>query len=235
MSRLSRKRRHRRLMPLTSVASGAGQVATAPDDERAVDVSPEEFRQEVEAKHRVFSDATEPSPTVRLWDLVDNSWTAPLPRRQAMEYNLPMIVDRCSACTTTSLGIGGKSNDIPNHIRHVLENGALHADAPDDVIQYRDGPQGTVVPTCVVCGKSFARDPWQARRHRESVLAEAERHEGAVKLTVRRFALGPPGPEQDVALDRNGAVSSPGVAAHGEKGRRRRRTRRRRRREGSSR
>lgn len=155
------------------------------------EVSDAQFREELARKQRVYQPGWAPVNKIRLWDNVEEAWTNPLRRKEALEFNLHMIVARCSVCTETSVGIGGHARDIPNHIKRVSERAEDHSGI-DAKIMYLPTATGDVMPSCTACGQTFRSKPHLATRHIESVLKEAKAHKGAKELTVKRFSLEPP-------------------------------------------
>ena len=154
------------------------------------DVSAAEFREEYERKQRVYEPGMAPVKTIRLWDNIDNAWTSALPRKEALEFNVNMVVARCSVCTETSSGIGGHARDIPNHFKRIKDNAEDHSG--DVQIIYLPTASGAVTPSCTACGRTFRSRPHLATKHLREILDNARLHEGAVEQTVKRFSLEPP-------------------------------------------
>ncbi len=153
-------------------------------------VSDTEFREEYERKERVYSPSSAPVNRIRLWDNIENAWTSNLPQKHALEFNINMVVAKCSVCTETSTGIGGHSRDIPNHIQRIREKAEEHTG--DAQIIYLPTATGEVLPSCSACGQTFRSKPHLATKHLKMVRDEATIHKDAGQLTVKRFSLEPP-------------------------------------------
>ena len=154
------------------------------------DVSDAEFREEYARKKRVYQPGEAPTKRIRLWDNIEEAWTGILPQQHALEFNLKMVVERCSACPENSSGIGGHKRDIANHFQRIRDRASDHRGS-DTKIMYLPAIDG-VIPSCTACGQTFRSKPQQATKHIDMVLEEAKAHKDASQLTVRRFSLEPP-------------------------------------------
>ena len=97
-----------------SVDTYQGNAPTARDRRRIVD---ESGRDAI-----LFNVDDSEANKIKLWDLVDHTWTSRLEKSMAMEHYLSNVVFKCSCCTHTSLYEGHsekllvllKSNLEPN-------------------------------------------------------------------------------------------------------------------------
>ena len=55
----------------------------------------------------IFDMDSSESGKIRIWDQVDETWTSPLERANAMDHYLAKVLFKCSGCTQTSLFEGG--------------------------------------------------------------------------------------------------------------------------------
>jgi hypothetical protein len=124
-----------------------------------------------------------PAERIRLWDTIDQSWSASLPINQA-HYNLRKEVLRCSACTEVALFKG----HIGRHIVGVRDRYEAHKNA--DPVHASGGNE-----SCGGCGSEFSPGRQRAKRHIDQIKQAGPAHVGATELTVRRFALEPSVPE----------------------------------------
>ena len=62
------------------------------------------------------SEANEAEAKVRMYDMIDHTWTMPLNQRAAETFHLRKVVYSCSACTWASIW----ENDFSAHIQQVI-------------------------------------------------------------------------------------------------------------------
>lgn len=129
---------------------------------------------------------TDRPDAIRLWDMIDNAWTRPLPQALATSYYLRKVVFKCSACIFTT----PYEKLVAPHIRGVMESADQHGSA--EVIPTPPVPGYEPGQQCSGCGAVFTARKNQGRRHLDTVLKMAPEHKGAKELLIRRFALGPP-------------------------------------------
>ena len=123
---------------------------------------------------------------VRLWDVIDNTWTRPFPAGLATSYYLRKVVFRCSACIFTT----PYANLVEPHIRGVRQSAAEHNGA--EVTPTLPMPGVEPGQQCSGCGAVFTARKGQGHKHLQAALNAAPKHDGAKELLLRRFALGQP-------------------------------------------
>ena len=127
------------------------------------------------------------STTLRLWDVIDQSWTRPLPatmlKGSGQSNYLSKTVYVCSACNFTTLFSGG----VAKHVTVALGQNVTHKDAKIDIVP--NPMTGIPNQVCTGCGDTFASRPGQGARHLESMIAGGPVHRSADELLVKRFNL----------------------------------------------
>ena len=127
---------------------------------------------------------------IRLWDVIDQQWTSPLPSEMAERHYLQKDVYSCTGCTWVStLPTGdGDAHRLSGHLKQIYEGVDSHADA--DVLTV-PGEKGTRF-MCSACPASF-HSPSRWRKHMETFAPKiAEAHIGATGKIIKRFVLSPP-------------------------------------------
>lgn len=137
----------------------------------------------------------------RLWDVLDNTWTAPLPNHllgeagsSIQDIYLKKVVFACSSRDYTS----AFDRDVKRHIRNLTE---VHKDAE---MLPQIGDRGQSVQLCTGCGLTFRMEKRQDRQHVEQM---AKPHESATVDLVRRYGLEPPPVSAETPV--NGASAEP--------------------------
>jgi hypothetical protein len=152
---------------------------------------------------------------IRLWNPLDDKWTAVLPADRARDYYLRKVAVRCSACIFVGFNIA----EVEAHIKGFLEKAEEHAGA--ELIPVIDGSHSGTA--CTGCNARFMNRRKQATQHLERFSAQAGQfHMRATAVTFRRYTLGPTEP---APASQNGA----GAVVHQSEGRPRRATGSRRR------
>ena len=127
------------------------------------------------------------STTMRLWDVIDQSWTRPLPtttlKSSGQSNYLSKTVYLCSACHFTTLFSGG----VAKHVNTSLEQHVTHKDATIDIVP--NPMTGVPQQVCTGCGETFASRPGQGVKHLEGMIAGGPVHRSADELLVKRFNL----------------------------------------------
>ena len=127
------------------------------------------------------------STTLRLWDVIDQSWTRPLPatmlKGSGQSNYLSKTVYVCSACPFTTSFAGG----VAKHVNSALGQYESHKDATIDIVP--NPVTGMPQQVCTGCGETFASRPGQGARHLEGVIAGGPKHRRADELLVKRFNL----------------------------------------------
>lgn len=135
----------------------------------------------------VMFDVTSESNKIKLWDLIDNTWTAPLERDTAMNHYLRKMVYKCSVCTEASLF----EDDIKRHLAQVKAGHETHADA--ELIR-GIAEHGQPTTTCSGCGAPMSMRKNQGQRHIDSINDKYDTHTeaGDVKiLLTHRYTTSP--------------------------------------------
>ena len=135
----------------------------------------------------VMFDVTSDSNKIQLWDVIDNTWTAPLERDTAMNHYLRKLVYTCSVCTETSLF----EDDIKRHIAQVKTAYEMCADA--ELIR-GIGEHGQPSFTCSGCGAPMSMRKNQGQRHIDGIKNRYDAHieAGDVEiLLTHRYTTSP--------------------------------------------
>ena len=145
----------------------------------------------------VMFDVTSDSNKIQLWDVIDNTWTAPLERDTAMNHYLRKLVYTCSVCTETSLF----EDDIKRHIAQVKTAYEMCADAE---LVRGIGEHGQPSFTCSGCGAPMSKRKNQGQRHIDGIKNRYDAHmeAGDVEiLLTHRYTTSPSVsmPQQSVA------------------------------------
>ena len=127
------------------------------------------------------------STSMRLWDVIDQSWTRPLPtttlKSSGQSNYLSKTVYVCSACHFTTLFSGG----VAKHVTVALGQNVTHKDAKIDIVP--NPMTGMPNQVCTGCGDTFASRPGQGAKHLEGMIAGGPVHRSADELLVKRFNL----------------------------------------------
>lgn len=122
---------------------------------------------------------------VRLWDLVDSTWTAPIDRYHAIQYQLRKVIYRCSACTF----VGQLEDHVKLHIGNIRQASEDHNGAKGDV-RIAQTERGTYsVGWCSACSHEFVKNPAKVHEHIKDMRKEEPRHVNASVQLVRRYSL----------------------------------------------
>ena len=195
--------------------------------DEAQEVSQADYNRQVENNGiggRAFQDASETISKGRLWDVVDQTWTALLPSYR-LPYYLRKVTVKCTGCYESSTW----ERDILAHIQKVRENAELHSQNGTK-IEYSI-QEGRSVPQCTACGKIFMSRPGRAREHIQEVLGALAPHKKASPHTVLRFRIQPENlvAEQSPLVVLNGVSDETvPVASTGERTKRKRKRNRKR-------
>ena len=172
----------------TSVTTYDGNTPSSRERRRIVDES---------GRDAVMFDVTSDSNKIQLWDVIDNTWTAPLERDTAMNHYLRKLVYTCSVCTETSLF----EDDIKRHIAQVKTAYEMCADAE---LVRGIGEHGQPSFTCSGCGAPMSMRKNQGQRHIDGIKNRYDAHmeAGDVEiLLTHRYTTSPSVsmPQQSVA------------------------------------
>lgn len=123
------------------------------------------------------------STSVPLWDLIDNSWAAPVPR-ESVHLRIRKVVFQCLDCTYTSLW----EKDVRAHANQVREQSESHSEA--EVAIATDGTHGAYFycDSCPTKNSSRSGVVEHIAMWREKVGT----HQAGGSKCVLRFALQPP-------------------------------------------
>ena len=114
---------------------------------------------------------------IKLWDLVDHTWTSPLEKGIAMEHYLAKVVFKCSGCTETSLYEG----HIEQHLVQLKSGYESHRDAE---LHQGIGEGGQINLTCTGCGTPMSMRKNQGNRHIERICSDYDAHVKAGTIDV---------------------------------------------------
>jgi hypothetical protein len=132
------------------------------------------------------------SKTIKLFDVVDMTWTKPLPEYTQL-YMMRKLVVKCSACKWTTGPLG---NGIEGHLKQLREKHEVHVGAQSGIASSEMG--GSKI-TCSACIASF-QDAIAFKRHMIQFNPEIlEQHESAVPQVINRFVLEQPAVSNEVS------------------------------------
>ena len=154
-------------------------------------VSDEQYRNMKRAasdrEESFYAVVDDPSTSMRLWDVIDQSWTKPLPnttlKGSGQSNYLAKTVYVCSACNFTTLFSGG----VAKHVTVALGQNVTHKDAKIDIVP--NPMTGMPNQVCTGCGDTFESRPGQGAKHLEGMIAGGPVHRSADELLVKRFNL----------------------------------------------
>lgn len=124
---------------------------------------------------------------IKLWDLVDHTWTSPLEKSMAMEHYLAKVVFKCSCCTESSLHEG----DIEQHLVQLKSGYESHRDAE---LHQGIGENGQINLTCTGCGTPMSMRKNQGTKHIERISSDYYAHVKAGTIDVlltHKYATSP--------------------------------------------
>lgn len=156
-------------------------------------------------------EANEAEAKVKLYDMVDHTWTAPISEFFARSFHLQKVVYVCSGCRWSSTW----PNQFEPHKKQARMDYNLHTKA--EVVS-ASTVNGTAF-RCTGCNSSF-QFPARAQMHIESVKRQNGGHDKATLILSRRFALEPP--VTPVASAASVAVASQSERVEGPRKRKRR-------------
>jgi len=162
-----------------SVDTYQGNAPTARDRRRIVD---ESGRDAI-----LFNVDSSEANKIKLWDLVDHTWTGPLEKGVAMEHYLAKVVFKCSGCTETALYEG----HIEQHLVQLKSGYESHRDAE---LHQGIGEGGRVNLTCTGCGAPLSMRKNQGNKHIERICNDYDAHIKAGTIDVvltHRYATSP--------------------------------------------
>ena len=137
----------------------------------------------------------------RLWDSIDQTWTAALSMETAL-FKADQVIFKCSSCLYTSMfnkagegpgkdggeyqaGSGASTNGIRSHARKAIAQGEDHRGA---VVERQDKADA-----CSACGATFerARRLGFCQKHIDAIRESGEAHKHGVRqVTMKRYTLG---------------------------------------------
>ena len=124
---------------------------------------------------------------IKLWDLIDQTWTSPLEKGMAMEHYLAKVVFKCSCCTEASLYEG----HIEQHLVQLKTNYESHRDAE---LYQGIGEGGQINFTCTGCGSPMSMRKNQGTKHIERIRNNYDAHVKAGTIDVlltHKYATSP--------------------------------------------
>ena len=199
------------------------QKVIDPNTGREMAVSDSAVRNAVESEQTIYK-ATREGPTkIRVYDVIDGTWTGPVAPNLAYQDYLRKVVFKCSACNFTT----ARQNQVGQHVRSVFTAHQTHTNAT--LSTKSEG--GYTWQECSGCGGRFSIGRMAGEKHLELIRTAPPAHVGAEELMVKRFALEPSEPvilgRQPVQAGENFIVTEPEAVVI-RSSRRRRRSRRRR-------
>ena len=199
------------------------QKVIDPNTGREMAVSDSAVRNAVESEQTIYK-ATREGPTkIRVYDVIDGTWTGPVAPNLAYQNYLRKVVFKCSACNFTT----ARQNQVGQHVRSVFTAYQTHTNAT--LSTHAEG--GSTWQECSGCGGRFRIGRMAGEKHLESIRTSPPAHVGAEELTVKRFALEPSEPvvmgRQSISVDESLVVMEPEAKVM-RSSRRRQRSRRRR-------
>lgn len=199
------------------------QKVIDPNTGREMAVSDSAVRNAVESEQTIYKATREGPNKIRVYDVIDRTWTGPVAPNLAYQNYLRKVVFKCSACNFTT----ARKNQIEQHVRAVFTAHQTHTNAT--LSTKAEG--GYTLQECSGCGGRFSIGRMAGEKHLELIRTAPPAHVGAEELMVKRFALEPSEPvilgRQPVQAGENFIVTEP-EAVVTRSSRRRRRSRRRR-------
>ena len=135
----------------------------------------------------LFDAGSSEANKIKLWDLVDHTWTSPLEKSMAMEHYLAKVVFKCSCCTEASLYEG----HIEQHLVRIKTNYESHRDAE---LHQGIGEGGQINLTCTGCGTPMSMRKNQGTKHIERICSDYDAHVKAGTIDVlltHKYATSP--------------------------------------------
>ena len=153
---------------VSEVKEYQGDLPSSRDRQRIVNES---------GRDAVMFDVTSDSTKIRLWDLIDETWTAPLERDMATNHYLRKMVYRCSVCPEASL----YQDDIKRHIAQVKTAYEMCADAE---LLRGIGEHGQPTFTCSGCGAPMSMRKNQGKQHIDRINNQYNTHVNANDVDI---------------------------------------------------
>lgn len=134
----------------------------------------------------MFETEQEAGSALRVWDILDEGWTKPVPVEQAIKLELRKVVSVCSVCRYA----GPFENDVRSHIGTMVKQGERHKGGELSAVLVGDSGR---VPTrtCMSCGQELQVNKSQDEQHLHRMQKIAPLHVNATILTMRRYSLEP--------------------------------------------
>ena len=135
----------------------------------------------------IFDMDSSESGKIRIWDQVDETWTSPLERANAMDHYLAKVLFKCSGCTQTSLFEGG----IEKHLAQLKISHEFHVDAE---LERGLAEGGQMAVTCSGCGAPLSMRKNQGQKHIDRINETYQAHikEGTIDvLLMHRYTTSP--------------------------------------------
>ena len=135
----------------------------------------------------LFDAGSSEANKIKLWDLIDQTWTSPLEKGMAMEHYLAKVVFKCSCCTEASLYEG----HIEQHLVQLKTNYESHRDAE---LYQGIGEGGQINFTCTGCGSPMSMRKNQGTKHIERIRNNYDAHVKAGTIDVlltHKYATSP--------------------------------------------
>ena len=135
----------------------------------------------------MFDANSDESSKIKLWDLIDESWTEPLEKDMAMNHYLRKVAYKCSACNETSLF----EDEIKRHCAQVKSGHETHSEA--ELLQ-GIGEHGIPTFACSGCGAPMSMRKNQGQKHIDTINNRYDVHvkAGSIEiLLTHKYAMSP--------------------------------------------
>ena len=156
-----------------------GQVPSSKERQRIVNES---------GRDAVMFDLYTEAGKIRLWDLSDGTWTAPLEKDVAMNHYLKKMVYKCSACNKCSVD----QNEVKRHIAQVK---TAYERCSNAELMSTIGEFNIPSHTCSGCGTPMSMRKNQGQRHIDKIREQYQVHYIDLNeidiLLTHKYALSP--------------------------------------------
>ena len=134
----------------------------------------------------VLTGSREGPQRVRMYDLVDGTWTVPMEAGAVHGHYLKKYVSKCSACGFATMK--PSFDGVERHIKKVAEDYRLHKGAK---VVRQDSEHG-VVERCSSCGQRWIVRPGRGQQHIDSAVQAGPLHKDARGMITLRYSLEAP-------------------------------------------
>jgi hypothetical protein len=159
------------------------------------------------------------SDVIKLFDVVDMTWTKPLPAEYAQKYYLRKLVVKCSACKWAT----GYGKTIAVHLKQLHVQHEDHVGAESQSVPSESGGSKTLCSGCEASFQGVVAWKRHMLQFNPEILVQ---HEGAVDQVLNRFVLEQPAVSNETEYVLSEPESAQVVRSQRPAGTRRRRGRR---------